>query len=151
MVRYSILAHFPKRKSTKGVPKRWKINLHQICFKNPGLFGIIKEVLLSSFGMKRGPAWGVVACYVEIQCQNLNWISVQSTGVVLLAPNFMNHLVISFKHDFYQKVTFQDICSVDPLWETFTTCKASSFFHLHHHTRTRQYSWDSPPACSPQC
>jgi hypothetical protein len=30
---------------------------------------------------------------VEIQCQNLNWISVQSTGVVLLAPNFMNHLV----------------------------------------------------------
>ena len=30
-------------------------------------------------------------------------ISVQTTGVVLLAPNFMNHLVISFKHDLHQK------------------------------------------------
>jgi hypothetical protein len=29
--------------------------------------------------------------------------SVQSTGVVILAPNFMNHLVISFIHDLYQK------------------------------------------------
>ena len=64
--------------------------------------------------MKRGPAWGVVACYVETQCQNLNWVSVQTIGVVLLAPDFMNHLVISFKHDLHQKVTFQDICSVDP-------------------------------------
>jgi len=62
-------------------------------------FDIIKEVLLSCFGIKIGPVWGVVACFVETQCQNLNWISVQSTGVVLLAPNFMNHLVISFKHD----------------------------------------------------
>jgi len=48
--------------------------------------------------MKRGPAWDVVACNVETQCQNLNRISFQNTGVVLLAPNFMNHLVISFKH-----------------------------------------------------
>ena len=53
--------------------------------------------------MKRGPAWGVVACYVETQCQNLYWISVQTTGVVLLVPNFINHLVISFKHDMRQK------------------------------------------------
>jgi len=67
------------------------------------MLGVIKEVLLSCFGMKRGPAWGVVACYVETQCQNLNCISVQTTGVVLLAPNFMNHLVISFKHDLHQK------------------------------------------------
>ena len=29
------LAHFPERKSTKGVPNRWKINLHQICFSKP--------------------------------------------------------------------------------------------------------------------
>jgi hypothetical protein len=49
--------------------------------------------------MKRGPAWGVVACYAETQCQNLNWISVQTTGVVLLAPNFMDHLIVSFKRD----------------------------------------------------
>ena len=33
-----------------------------------------------------------------------------------MAPNFMNHLVISFcKHDLHKKVRFQDICSVDPV------------------------------------
>jgi hypothetical protein len=58
------------------------------------------------FWDKRGPAWGVVACYVETQCQNLNWVSVQTTGGVLLAPNFMNHLVISLKHYSIKKVTF---------------------------------------------
>jgi hypothetical protein len=26
---------FPLKKSAKGVPKRWKINLHQIYFSNP--------------------------------------------------------------------------------------------------------------------
>jgi hypothetical protein len=40
---------------------------------------------------------------VETQCQNLNCISVQTTGLVLFAPNFMNHLVISFKHNLHQK------------------------------------------------
>jgi len=34
----------------------------------------------------------------------INCISVQTTGVVLLAPNFMNHLVISLKHDLHQKI-----------------------------------------------
>jgi hypothetical protein len=63
----------------------------------------MKEVLLSCFGMKRGPGWGVEACNVETQCQNLNCISVQTTGVVILAPNFMNYQVISFKHDLHQK------------------------------------------------
>ena len=53
--------------------------------------------------MKRGPGWGVVACNVKTQCQNLNCISVQTTGVVLLAPNFINHLVISYKHYLHQK------------------------------------------------
>jgi len=82
--------------------------------------------------MKRGAAWGVVACYVETQCQYLNWISVQTTGVVLLAPNFMNHLVISFKHNSYQKFTFQDICSVDPSGahiRSYTVCIYTALTH----------------------
>jgi hypothetical protein len=62
---------------------------------------------MSCFEMKRGPGWGVMACNVETQYQNLNWISV-------LVPNFMNHLVII---QTIKKVTFQDICSVDPLWK----------------------------------
>ena len=53
--------------------------------------------------MERGPVWGVVAYDVETQCQNLNWIFVPTTGLVLLAPNFMNHLVISFKNNLHQK------------------------------------------------
>jgi hypothetical protein len=53
--------------------------------------------------MKRGPDWGVVACNVETQCLILSCIFVKTTGVVLLAANFMNHLVISFKHDLHQK------------------------------------------------
>ena len=65
--------------------------------------------------MKRGPAWGVVACYVETQCQNLNWNSVQTTGVVLLAPNLMNLSSYIINMICIKKVTFQDICSVDPL------------------------------------
>jgi len=87
----------------KGCRKGGKPTFTKSAFQNPGWYGIIKEVLLSYFGMKRGAAWGVVACYVETQCQYLNWISVQTTGVVLLAPNFMNHLAISFKHDLRQK------------------------------------------------
>ena len=87
----------------KGCQKDKKSNFTKSTFQTPGWFGIIKEVFLSCFGMKTGPAWGVVACYVETQCQNLNWISVQTTGVVLLSPNFMSHLVKSFKHDLYQK------------------------------------------------
>ena len=87
----------------KRCQKGGKPTFTKSAFQNPGWFCIIKEVLLSCFGMKRGPAWGVVVCYVKTQCQNLIWISVQTTRVVLLAPNFMNHLVISFKHDLYQK------------------------------------------------
>jgi hypothetical protein len=34
MARYPILAHFPLRKSAKGVPERWEINL-QIYLSNP--------------------------------------------------------------------------------------------------------------------
>jgi hypothetical protein len=63
----------------------------------------MQKVPLSCFEMKRGHGWGVVACNVETQCQTLNCISVQTTGVILLVPNFMNHIVISFKHDLHQK------------------------------------------------
>ena len=45
----------------------------------------------------------MVAQYVNIQCQNLNWISAQTTGVVYLASNFMKHLVMLFKHDLHRK------------------------------------------------
>jgi hypothetical protein len=38
-----------------------------------------------------------------IQCQNLNWISPQTTGVVHLASNFIKHLVKVFKHDLLRK------------------------------------------------
>jgi hypothetical protein len=31
----TLFCHFPWRKSAKGVPKWWKINLHQIYFSNP--------------------------------------------------------------------------------------------------------------------
>ena len=82
----------------KKINKRGAIKV-----QNPGWYGIIKEVLLSCFGMKRGPGWGVVACNVETQCQNLNCTSVQTTGVVLLAPNFINHLIISYKHYLHQE------------------------------------------------
>jgi hypothetical protein len=92
-----------KRKSTKGVPKSGRPTFTKYTFQTPGSFGIIKEGLLSCFGMNRGPGWGVMGCNVETQCQNLDCTSVQTTGVVLLAPNFMNHLAISFKHDLRQK------------------------------------------------
>ena len=92
-----------KENQRKGCQKGGISTFTKYTFQNPGLYGIIKEVLLSCFGMKRGPGWGVVACNVETQCQNLNWISVPTTGLVLLAPNFTNHLVISFKHDLHQK------------------------------------------------
>ena len=87
----------------KGCQKGGKPTFTKSAFQNPGGFGIFKEVLLSCFGMKRGPAWGAVACYVKTQCQKLNWISVQTTGVVLLAPNFMKHLVMLFKHELHRK------------------------------------------------
>ena len=38
------------------------------------------------------------------QCQNLDWITVQTTRVVLLAPNFMNHLVTSIKRVLHKKI-----------------------------------------------
>ena len=90
---------FPLEKiSTRGCQKGGNSTFTKYTFQTLGWFGIIKEFLLSCFGIKGGPGWGVVACNVETQCQNLNWISVPTTGMVLLAPNFMNHLVISFKH-----------------------------------------------------
>ena len=95
---------FPLKKiSKRDAKKGGKSALTKYTFQNSGWFSIIKEVLLSCFGMKRGPGWGVVACNVKTQCQNLNCISVQTTGVVLLAPNFINHLVISYKHYLHQK------------------------------------------------
>ena len=75
-----------KENQQKGCQKGGKSTFTKYSFQIPGWFGIIKEVLLSCFGMKRGPGWGVVACDVETQCQSLNCISVQTTGVVLLAP-----------------------------------------------------------------
>ena len=70
----------------KGCQKSGKSTFTKYTFQTLERFGIIKKVLLSCFGMKRGPDWDVVACYVETQCQNLNWISVQTTGVVLFGP-----------------------------------------------------------------
>ena len=116
LARYPNLAQFPQIKSAKGCQNGGTSTLTKYIFQTPGWLSIIKEVLLSCFGMKEGPGWGVVACNVGTQCQNLNCISVQTTGVVLFAPNFMNHLVISLNMICIKKVTFQDICSVDPLW-----------------------------------
>ena len=120
---------FSLRKPAKGVPKRWKINLHHIYFINPRMIWYHKgspPVLLKInlhhiyfinprmiwyhkgsppvlFWDEKRSCLGPGGLLVETQCQNLNWISVPTTGVVLLAPNFMNHLVISFKHDLHQE------------------------------------------------
>jgi hypothetical protein len=59
----------------------------------------------------------MAACDVETRCQDLNWNSTQTTEVVRLTPNFVDHLVMLIKHDCLKKVTFQDICSVDPFWQ----------------------------------
>ena len=66
----------------KGCQKGWKTKFHQIRFSAYRTIPIIKEVLLSCFEVKRGPGYSVVAQYVNTQCQNLNWISAQTTGVV---------------------------------------------------------------------
>ena len=58
---------FPLKKIRKrGAKKGGKSALTKYTFQNSGWFGIIKEVLLSCFGMKRGPGWGVVACNVPV-------------------------------------------------------------------------------------
>jgi hypothetical protein len=49
------------KENAKGVPKKWISYLHQIYSLNPGYLGIIKEVLPSCSGMKRGSALGAVA------------------------------------------------------------------------------------------
>ena len=102
MARYPILAHFPWRKSAKGVPKRWKFYFHQMYFSEPRMIWYHKGSPPVLFWDEKGPWLGRGGLYCGIQCQNLNWISVPTTGLVLLAPNFVNHLVISFKHDLHQ-------------------------------------------------
>jgi len=54
--------------------------------------------------MKRGSGWGVVAYNVKTQCQNLNGIPTQTTGVVQLTPNFVDHLLMFIKHGLHQKI-----------------------------------------------
>ena len=82
--------------------------------------------------MKRGHGWGVVACNVETQCQSLNCISVQTNGVVLLAPNFVNHLVTSFKPDLQPKKadfrTFAQLTPSDIFSCSDRSSSAESFF-----------------------
>jgi hypothetical protein len=56
--------------------------------------GILIEIFDSIYGVSQ---------YVNIQCQNLNWISAQATGVVHLASNFMKHLDMLIKHDLHRK------------------------------------------------
>jgi len=59
LARCPILAHFGpfplKKISKRGAKKGGKSALTKYIFQNSGWFGIIKEVLLSCFGMKRGP------------------------------------------------------------------------------------------------
>jgi len=69
-----------KRPSSWSDTPFWPISLREISKRgakkvdnqpSPNLFFktqddlVIMEVILSCFGMKRGPVWGVVACYVE--------------------------------------------------------------------------------------
>jgi len=51
---------------------------------------------------------------VETQCQKLNCISVQTTGVVLLAPNIMNHIVISNMICIKKKSDFRTFAQLTP-------------------------------------
>jgi hypothetical protein len=84
LVKYFILALFPLKNSKRGAKKIKNQTSPNLLFKPQD-----DLVITCCFEMKRGPGWGVVACDVDTQCQDLNWISVQTTGVVLLAPNFM--------------------------------------------------------------
>ena len=103
---YSIFAHFPLRKSTKGVPKRWKTNLHQIYSLKPRmvwyykgsvaiLFWDEKRLWLKSGGLKCENSWAD-------QCQNLNGNPTETIGVVRLTPNFVDYLVMFIKHGLHQ-------------------------------------------------
>jgi hypothetical protein len=58
LARYPILAHFPSRKSAKGVPKRWEINIHQIYFSNPRMIMYHKESLPVLFWDEKRPWLG---------------------------------------------------------------------------------------------
>ena len=62
---------FPLKKINKRVPKRWKANLHQICFSKPRMILYHKGNPPVMFWDERGPGWGVVACNVETQCQKI--------------------------------------------------------------------------------
>jgi len=64
-----------KENQQKGCQKSGKSTFTKCTFQTPGWSGIIKYILLSCVGMKRGSGWGVVVCNVETQCQNLNCMS----------------------------------------------------------------------------
>ena len=53
------ILHFHLEEINKRGAK--KVETNQIYSLNPGQFSIIKEVLPSCFGMKRGTGWGVMA------------------------------------------------------------------------------------------
>ena len=103
------------RKSAKGVPKRWKINLHQIFFSNPRMIWYHKRSPLVLFWDEKRP-WlgrGGLWCGNSVPKFELYFCPDHWGGP--FGPNFINHLITSFKY-LHKKVTFQDICSVDPLW-----------------------------------
>jgi len=97
-----------KENQQKGCLKGGKSTFKYTC-QTPGWFGIIKEVILSCFGMKGGPGWGVVACNVELSAKF--W-------TVFLSPNFMNHLVITFASKKSHFRTSAHPLLVDPLCQS---------------------------------
>jgi len=68
LVRYAFSAIYPI-KPRKGCQKGWKTKFLQIRFSAHPLIGIVIEVPLSCFEVKRCSGWGVVAQYVKTQCQ----------------------------------------------------------------------------------
>ena len=103
---------FPLETAAKGAPKRWKTNLHQICFSKLRMIWYHKGSPPVLFWDENRSCLGRGGLSCGNSVPKFELDSVQMARVVLLAPSFMNHLVISFKHDLYQK---SHICSVDPL------------------------------------
>jgi len=116
LVRYSILARFPLKKSTKGVPKRWKTNLHQIYSLKPRVIWYYKGSVAILFWDEKRLCLGSGGLNCENSVPKFERESHPDHWGGRLTPNFVDHLVMFIKHGLHQKVTFQDVCSVDPLW-----------------------------------
>jgi len=85
------------------VPKRWKTNLHQICFSKPKMIWYHKGSPPFLFWDEKRSCLGRggLLCGSSVPIFELDFCPDHWGGP--FGPNLMNHLVLSFKHDLYQK------------------------------------------------